>query len=55
MYLLKNGKLYRKTVQIIERIDDEVVEVGLSAADRVCVTELDSFVDGMSVRLGKGN
>lgn len=55
VYLLKNGELYRKTVRIIERIDDEVVVGGLSAADRVCVTELDSFVDGMSVRLGKGN
>ena len=55
VYLLKNGKLSRKTIRIIERIDDEVVVVGLSAVDRVCVTELDSFVDGMSVRLGKGN
>jgi len=55
VYLLKNGKLFRETVRIIERIDGDVVVAGLSAADRVCVTELDSFVDGMSVRLGKGN
>ena len=55
VYLFKNGELYRKTVRIIERIDGEVVVVGLSAGERVCVTELDSFVDGMSVRLGKGN
>jgi RND family efflux transporter MFP subunit len=55
VYLFKNGELSRKVVRIIERIDGEVVVVGLSAADRVCVTELDSFVDGMSVRLGKGN
>ena len=55
VYLFKNGELSRKTVRIIERIDGEVVVVGLSAGERVCVTELDSFVDGMSVRLGKGN
>lgn len=55
VYLFKNGKLSRKTVRIIERIDGEVVVVGLSAGERVCVTELDSFVDGMSVRLGKEN
>ena len=55
VYLFKNGELSRKTVRIIERIDGEVVVEGLSAGERVCVTELDSFVDGMSVRLGKGN
>jgi len=55
VYLFKNGELSRKTVRIIERIDGEVVVVGLSAGERVCVTELDSFVDGMSVRLGKEN
>ena len=55
VYLFKNGELSRKTVRIIERIDGEVVVIGLNVGERVCVTELDSFVDGMSVRLGKGD
>ena len=55
VFLYRDGKLSRKVVRIIELIDRKVVVGGLTAGERVCVTELDSFVEGMSVRLGKGD
>ena len=55
VFLYRDGKLSRKVVRIIELIDRKVVVGGLSAGERVCVTELDSFVEGMSVRLRKGD
>ena len=55
VYLLNDGKLIAKPVRIIERKKGEVFVTGLNAKEYVCVTQLDSFVSEMSVRIRKGD
>ena len=55
VYLLNDGKLTAKPVRIIERNKGEVFVTGLNAKEYVCVTQLDSFVSEMSVRIRKGD
>ncbi|MFQ5697214.1 MAG: efflux RND transporter periplasmic adaptor subunit [Myxococcota bacterium] len=48
------SRLRFRTVQVLRRRrNDVVIEAGLSAGDRVCVSPLETVVDGMSVRLAE--
>ena len=55
VYLYNDGKLTAKPVRVIERKQGEVFVTGLNSKEYVCVTQLDSFVSEMSVRVRKGN
>ena len=53
--MYNDGKLTAKPVRVIERKQGEVFVTGLNSKEYVCVTQLDSFVSEMSVRVRKGN
>lgn len=54
VYLFVNGELIDREVQLIDRLDGQIVVLGLATGDQVCVTPMESFVRHMKVHLEVG-
>lgn len=51
IYVVKEGAIYRRAVELLRREQDSVIVGGLASGDRVVLSRLDLMVDGMAVEL----
>ena len=49
IYVVKEGAIYGRAVQLLRREEDSVIVGGLASGDRVVLSRLDLMVDGMAV------